>query len=89
MSKTIKIISKVGNSGIYFDYEINDFDFEYFIKHTFSTCRCVKCGAILHPIYFYIIKKFKKAGLLDKKYPPLCCICFSKKEREEIAKRNS
>ena len=80
MSNTIRIISKLGNHGIYFDYDIDNY--EYFSKHTRFTSRCYKCGSILNPIYTYIIEKFKKAGLLDKKYPLLCCICFSKKEKE-------
>jgi hypothetical protein len=37
---------------------------------------CQYCGRALNPAYVYIIVNLKEAGLLDKKYPPLCCYCF-------------
>ena len=34
--------------------------------------------------YVYIIEQLKKAGLLDKNYPLLCCECFSRRKEWEI-----
>ena len=36
---------------------------------------CYKCGTPLLLGYSYIIKKLKKAILIDKEYKPICCYC--------------
>lgn len=43
---------------------------------------CAWCSMRLYPQYTYIIDELKKAGLLWKEYPYLCCKCY----REDMIK---
>lgn len=39
------------------------------------TCR--SCGSLLDLAYLYIIEQLKKANLIPRGYPVLCCECYS------------
>lgn len=44
-------------------------------KYNEKTIVCDGCGTVLPDEYSYIINKLKQAGLLWKRFKPLCCIC--------------
>lgn len=45
---------------------------------------CSNCNTLVYSTYVYIIKKLKKAGLLSKSYPYLCCTCYKKRVSENV-----
>ena len=44
---------------------------------------CKTCDRDLNFLYVNIILKLKEAGLLDKNYPLICCLCWEEKREEE------